>query len=86
MRADARDNRARIMTAADEVFGRSPGASTDDVARLAGFRPESFIAVLDVREGKRQPREISARSTLREYLELIEQVTDEVDRRLADAG
>jgi AcrR family transcriptional regulator len=24
------------MTAADEVFGRSPGASTDDVARLAG--------------------------------------------------
>ncbi|MGW6198861.1 TetR/AcrR family transcriptional regulator [Kribbella sp. NPDC055110] len=36
MRADARDNRARIMTAADDVFGRSPGASTDDVARLAG--------------------------------------------------
>ena len=24
------------MTAADEVFGRSPGASTDDVAKLAG--------------------------------------------------
>lgn len=24
------------MTAADEVFGRAPGASTDDVARLAG--------------------------------------------------
>ncbi|MFG1621025.1 TetR/AcrR family transcriptional regulator [Kribbella sp. NPDC049227] len=36
MRADARDNRARIMTAADEVFGRSPNASTDDVAKLAG--------------------------------------------------
>ena len=36
MRADARDNRARIMTAADEVFGRSPAASTDDVAKLAG--------------------------------------------------
>ncbi|WP_433162379.1 TetR/AcrR family transcriptional regulator [Kribbella sp. CA-247076] len=36
MRADARDNRARIMTAADEVFGRSPTASTDDVAKLAG--------------------------------------------------
>ncbi|WP_329003425.1 TetR/AcrR family transcriptional regulator [Kribbella sp. NBC_00709] len=36
MRADARDNRARIMTAADDVFGRSPSASTDDVARLAG--------------------------------------------------
>ncbi|WP_238162915.1 TetR/AcrR family transcriptional regulator [Kribbella capetownensis] len=36
MRADARDNRARIMIAADEVFGRSPNASTDDVAKLAG--------------------------------------------------
>ncbi|MEU4190986.1 helix-turn-helix domain-containing protein [Kribbella sp. NPDC026611] len=36
MRADARDNRARIMAAANEVFGRSPSASTDDVARLAG--------------------------------------------------
>ncbi|MGW7685499.1 TetR/AcrR family transcriptional regulator [Kribbella sp. NPDC054772] len=36
MRADARDNRARIMTAADDVFGRSPLASTDDVAKLAG--------------------------------------------------
>jgi AcrR family transcriptional regulator len=36
VRADARDNRARIMTAADEVFGRSPNASTDDVAKLAG--------------------------------------------------
>jgi AcrR family transcriptional regulator len=36
VRADARDNRARIMTAADDVFGRAPGASTDDVARLAG--------------------------------------------------
>ncbi|MEV5964878.1 TetR/AcrR family transcriptional regulator [Kribbella sp. NPDC051952] len=36
VRADARDNRARIMTAADEIFGRSPNASTDDVARQAG--------------------------------------------------
>lgn len=35
MRADARDNRARILTAAEEVFGRSPGASTEDVAKLA---------------------------------------------------
>jgi AcrR family transcriptional regulator len=35
LRADARDNRARILTAAEEVFGRSPGASTEDVARLA---------------------------------------------------
>ena len=36
-RADARTNRARILEAADEVFGRGgPAASTEDVARLAG--------------------------------------------------
>lgn len=37
MRADARDNRARILVAADQVFGAGgPAASTEDVARLAG--------------------------------------------------
>ncbi|GAA1607847.1 TetR/AcrR family transcriptional regulator [Kribbella sancticallisti] len=35
LRADARDNRARILTAAEEVFGQSPNASTDEVAKLA---------------------------------------------------
>ncbi|MEU0089441.1 helix-turn-helix domain-containing protein [Kribbella sp. NPDC006257] len=36
MRADARDNRDKILAAAEEVFGRAPGASTEDVAKLAG--------------------------------------------------
>lgn len=36
LRADARDNRARILAAAEEVFGGSPAASTEDVATLAG--------------------------------------------------
>ena len=35
LRADARDNRARILSAAEEVFGQSPTASTDEVAKLA---------------------------------------------------
>lgn len=36
-RADARTNRARILDAAEEVFGRGgASASTEDVARLAG--------------------------------------------------
>src|ERR1700722_14408587 len=36
-RADARSNRARILDAAEEVFGRGgASASTEDVARLAG--------------------------------------------------
>ena len=37
MRADARDNRARILEAADEVFGTGgAAASTEEVAKLAG--------------------------------------------------
>lgn len=36
-RADARDNRARILEVAEEVFGRGgSAASTEEVARLAG--------------------------------------------------
>jgi predicted nucleotidyltransferase len=54
-----------------------------DIARLVGARPESFLTVLDVREGKRQAREVNARETLRKYLDMVERVTDEVDRRLA---
>lgn len=54
-----------------------------DIARLAGARPDAFLAVLDVREGKSAAREVKARATLREYLDLVERVTDEVDRRLA---
>jgi AcrR family transcriptional regulator len=37
LRADARDNRARILAAAEDVFGAGgETASTEDVARLAG--------------------------------------------------
>jgi AcrR family transcriptional regulator len=37
LRADARDNRSRILDAADEVFGDGgAAASTEDVAKLAG--------------------------------------------------
>jgi len=35
LRADARDNRARILTAAEDVFGQTPSASTEQVAKLA---------------------------------------------------
>ena len=53
------------------------------IARLVGARPDAFGSVLEVREGKRKARELNARETLRGYLELVERVTEEVDRRLA---
>ena len=69
------------------ALGEDPPAGRREViaeiARLSGVRPEAFLAVLDVREGNRQARDVRAGETLREYLELVERVTDEVDRRLA---
>jgi len=53
------------------------------IARLVGARPDAFESVLETREGKRPARELNARETLRGYLELVERVTEEVDRRLA---
>jgi len=69
------------------VLGEEPPAGrrevVADIARLVGARPEAFQAILDVREGKRPAREVNGRETLRGYLDLVERVTDEVDRRLA---
>ena len=72
------------------VLGENPPAGrrqvVTDIARLVGARPEAFLAILDVREGKRQAREVKAREILREYLDMAERVTDEVDRRLAGSA
>jgi Nucleotidyltransferase domain len=69
------------------VLGENPPAGrrevVTEITRLVGVRSEAFLTILDVREGKRQAREVKARETLRGYLEVIERVTDEVDRRLA---
>ena len=39
-------------------------------------------ALLDVREGKRKPRNLDVEASLHAYLEFVEIVTNEVDRRL----
>jgi len=69
------------------VLGEEPPAARREIvaaiARLVGARPESFETILDVREGKRPAREVNGRETLRGYLEVVDRVTDEVDRRLA---
>jgi len=56
--------------------------AVDGVAALTGANPAAFHAVLDLREGKRKPRQIDIEETLHAYLELVEVVTNEVDRRL----
>jgi predicted nucleotidyltransferase len=52
------------------------------VAVLTGADPSGFQAILDFREGKRKERELDIVATLHAYLEFVEVVTNEVDRRL----
>jgi hypothetical protein len=48
-----------------------------------GADPSAFVAILDVRQGKRKEKELDAESLLQSYVEFVEIVTNEVDRRLA---
>ncbi|MGH7971567.1 MAG: nucleotidyltransferase domain-containing protein [Limisphaerales bacterium] len=72
------------------VLGESRPAGRREVvaniAKLVSTQPDAFLSILDVREGKRPASEVKARETLHGYLDLVEKVTDEVDRRLADGG
>lgn len=58
-------------------------AVVERAAQLAGVNPNAFLAILDLHEGKRKASDVDARETLRGFLELVERMTDEVDRRLA---
>jgi hypothetical protein len=52
------------------------------VAALTGADPSAFHAVLDLREGKQKAGAIDVEASLHSYLEFVEVVTNEVDRRL----
>jgi predicted nucleotidyltransferase len=56
-------------------------AVVDRMAVLVGGDAAGFHAVLDLRAGKLKPGEVDVQSALRAYLEFVERVTDEVDRR-----
>jgi predicted nucleotidyltransferase len=56
--------------------------TVDAIASLTGGNPTAFQTVLDLREGKRKKSEIDVEVSLNAYLELVEVVTNEVDRRL----
>lgn len=55
----------------------------EHIARLVGANPDAFLAVFDVRQGRRKSSELDAAETLKAYVALVERVSDEVDRRLA---
>jgi predicted nucleotidyltransferase len=53
------------------------------IASITGAEPSAFLALLDMREGKRD--KIDVEVSLRAYLTFVEAVTNEVDRRLTTA-
>jgi predicted nucleotidyltransferase len=69
------------------ALGDEPPAAKREVveriAQFAGSSPEAFCSVLEVREGKRKASELNVEKTLHGYLELVERVNEEVDRKLA---
>jgi AcrR family transcriptional regulator len=87
------------MTAADEVFGRSPSASTDDVARLAGVgiatvfrhfptKTELLEAVLTLRLERIREHALAAAGSDdpgRAFFEFFTQVVAESASKLAIA-
>lgn len=58
-------------------------AALDAVANLTGADPTAFHEILDLREGKRKPRQIDVEADLHSYLTLVDVVTNEFDRRAA---
>lgn len=56
--------------------------AVEAMATLAGANPSAFQTVLDFRAGKIKEKEIDVEATLQTYLEFVEVVTNEVDRRL----
>jgi predicted nucleotidyltransferase len=55
--------------------------AVDAMAALTGANPTAFHAVLDLRAGKQKERQIDIEASLHAYLEFVEVVTNEVDRR-----
>ncbi len=53
---------------------------------LLGFAPDAFLAVLEVREGKRRGRDLDVEATFRAYLEGVRRAAEEADRRLGSAA
>jgi len=70
------------LIALGQPAAHSKGEAVDGIASLTGANPSAFHTVLDFRAGKRKEKEIDVEATLQTYLEFVEVVTNEVDRRL----
>jgi hypothetical protein len=71
-----------LLLALDETVPDGRRAVVEKVAALVHQSPDAFLAILDVREGKRKSSELDATQTLKGFVALVESVTEEADRRL----
>ncbi|MGA8142894.1 MAG: hypothetical protein WB987_03270 [Candidatus Acidiferrales bacterium] len=69
------------LAALGQPMAATKRESVDAMATLTGANPTAFHAILDLREGKRKERQIDIEASLHAYLEFVEVVTNEVDRR-----
>ncbi len=71
------------------AMGESPPpsrrAALDRLATLLAFDPSAFHALFDLREGKLQESQVDVLRTFHSYLAAVTCVTEEMDRRLANA-
>jgi predicted nucleotidyltransferase len=56
--------------------------AVEAMATITGGNPSGFQTILEFRAGKLREKEIDVEATLHAYLEFVEVVTNEVDRRL----
>ena len=61
----------------------SSRAAVQQLAALLEFDAAGFLAVLDIRQGKRAATDMDDRRTFAAYLEVVTRVSEEMDRRLA---
>jgi hypothetical protein len=68
------------------ALGEAPAATKreaiDRIAQFSAANPVGFQAILGVREGKVNARDIDVLKTLEQYFAFVEAVTDKFDRQI----
>jgi predicted nucleotidyltransferase len=73
---------AHALIALGQPPVHSKREAVERAASAAGANPAGFQSILDLKEGKIKQSDLDIEVTLRTYLEFVEVLTNEVDRRL----
>jgi hypothetical protein len=70
------------LLALDQPMPATKREAVAAIAAYTGADPSGFNSILDLREGIKKPGQVDVEESLNSYLEFVEVVTGEVDRRL----